>query len=171
MVVINECKTAKTMKKISAYILALFSLVLMACQKEIQELQQPEQDGKVTFNLDFTAPEAAELTKTLGETVDLATNGLWVLVYENGYRVEAVEAENVTEIGSGTGNYTCDLTLLVSENKRNLHFLSMKDFSEGDAPYEETRLGSLTSADGFDACWHCADIRSWQGSCALRNRE
>ena len=130
----------------------------MACQKEIQELQQPEQDGKVTFNLDFTAPEAAELTKTLGETVDLATNGLWVLVYENGYRVEAVEAENVTEIGSGTGNYTCDLTLLVSENKRNLHFLSMKDFSEGDAPYEETRLGSLTSADGFDACWQIRTV-------------
>lgn len=147
------------MKKILAYTLAFLSIALVSCQKEQQSVQQPEpQDGKVTFSLGFAVPEAAALTKTLGETVDLATNGLWVLVYENGYRVEAVEAENVTEIGSGTGSYTCDLTLSVSENKRNLHFLSMTGFSEGDAPYEETRLGSLTSADGLDAYWQIRTV-------------
>lgn len=158
MVVINECKTAKTMKKISAYILALFSLVLMACQKEIQELQQPEQDGKVTFNLDFTVPDADVHTKVLGEEVNLATNGLWVAVYDHGYRTEVVQATALTLVDASKNKYTCTLTLSVADKARTLHFISMNGFKASDAPYEETRFGSLTTDSPLDAYWQIRTV-------------
>lgn len=144
------------MKKILAYTLALFSIALVACQKWPLEMLQSDQEGKVTVKLGFAVPEVTEETKALGETVNWETDGLWVLVYENGYRCEVIQAENITEIDSG--EYTCDLTLTVSENKRNLHFISMRGFDADDAPFEETRLGSLTSADGLDAYWQIRTV-------------
>lgn len=144
------------MKKILAYTLALLSIALVSCQKGPLEVQRSDQEGKVTVKLGFAVPDVTEVTKALGETVNWETDGLWVLIYENGYRCEVVQAENVTRIDSG--EYTCDLTLTVSENKRNLHFISMRGFGRDDAPYEETQLGSLTSADGLDAYWQIRTV-------------
>lgn len=147
------------MKKISTYTLALISIVLMSCQEEISDYRQ-DQSGKVTVSLDLFAPESVAMTKALGETVDLATNGLWVIVYESGYRCEVVQATNLTESPAGSGKYTCSLTLSVTENKRNLHFISKYGFTAADAPYEETRLGSLTSEGGVDAYWQIRTLNN-----------
>ena len=138
------------MKKILAYTLAFLSTFLVSCQED-NVLVQQEHEGKVKVSLDFVTPEPVAMTKALSETVDLETNGLWVIVYESGYRCEIVQAENLTEVESG--KYTCSLTLSVTENKRNLHFISKAGFKAEDAPYEETRLGSLTSEGGVDAYW------------------
>lgn len=146
------------MKKISAYIIALLSLGLVSCQKEIQGPQQNEQDGKVTFRLDFTAPEADMQTKALGETVNLATNGLWVAVYDNGYRTEVVQATDLTLTDASTNKYTCNLTLTVTDKPRNLHFISMAGFTASSAPYEETRFGSLTTDSPLDAYWQIRTV-------------
>ena len=160
------------MKKILAYTLALFSIVLMSCQKENvlvqQERTDTENNGKVTFDLNFTIPDAAPMTKAFGETVDLTAEGqgLWVIVYESGYRCEVVQATGLTKVGGSTNEYKCSLTLSVTENKRNLHFISMKGFTATDAPYEETRLGSLTSKDGVDAYWQIRTV-----SCIPYNQE
>ena len=147
------------MKKILAYTLALFSIILTSCQKE-NVLVKQKQNGKVTVSLDFVTPEPVAMTKALGESVDLASNGLWVAIYESGYRCEVVQAENLTEVGTGTGKYTCSLTLSVTENKRNLHFISMEGFSAADAPYEETRLGSLISEGNVDAYWQIRTLNN-----------
>ncbi len=147
------------MKKFLAYTFAILSIALTSCQNDIQD-QLNGQDGKVTFTLGFTAPDAKMVTRALGETVDLETNGLWVLVYESGYKVEVVKAEEITESSAGSGQYTCKLTLSVSEKQRNLHFISMAGFTKDDAPYEETRLGSLTSANGLDAYWQIRTVSS-----------
>ena len=144
------------MKKVIAYALVLLSCALVSCREEPLDIRHPGHEGTVTVKLGFSVPEAEDMTKAMGETVDMKTAGIWVLVYENGYRCEAVRAEDVTEVSSG--EYTCDLTLTVSENERNLHFISMDGFDKDDAPYEETRLGSLTSADGLDAYWQMRTV-------------
>ena len=147
------------MKKILAYTLAFLSTFLVSCQKD-NVLVQQEQNGKVTVSLDFVTPEPVAMTKAFGETADLEDNGLWVAVYESGYRCEVVQAENLTESPAGSGKYTCKLTLSVTENKRNLHFISMEGFTAADAPYEETRLGSLTSEGGVDAYWQIRTLNN-----------
>ena len=150
------------MKKILAYTLAFLSIVLVSCQKEnviVQEGQtDSEKSNKVSVKLNFTIPDATPMTKALGEDVDLAANGLWVAVYESGYRCEVVQATDLILVDASTNKYECSLKLSVTENPRNLHFISMNGFYAEDVPYEETRLGSLISDNNLDAYWQIRTV-------------
>lgn len=141
------------------YTLALSSLLIFAACQNTVEIPDNNiiEDGKVTTTVTIHVPDASQLsTKALGETPAFETNGLYVIVYEGGYRCEVAQAEisGAPVISGGTFVYNYSLTLTSSKNPRNLHFISMAGFTPSNAPFEENRIGSeMYSSGGVDAYW------------------
>lgn len=140
------------------YIIALASLLTFAsCQSIIDFPEESDSgDGKVTVDFSVRVPDAGPDTKALGEVPAFETNGLYVIVYEGGYRREVVRAniDGAPTVTGGNFVYKYSLTLSTSENPRNLHFVSMAGFTAADAPFEESRIGAeMYSSDGVDAYW------------------
>lgn len=156
----------KNMK--TKYIIALSSLLAFAaCQKTIlPEESVASKSGKVTIQVPVRVPDAEIGTRAFGETPAFETAGLYVVVYEGGYRCEVVKAEvngaPTTDV-NGSFVYNYDLTLTTSANPRNLHFISigscsetttLDDFIANWAPFEENRIGSeLYTSNDVDAYW------------------
>lgn len=142
------------------YFLALSALLALAACQNITEMPEENTSNgkKVTVEIPVRVPDAVMGTKAFGDVPAFETEGLFVAVYEGGYRCEVVKAEldGAPTINTSTGafEYNYSLTLTSSESKRNLHFISMEGFTAADAPFEESRIGAeLYSEGGVDAYW------------------
>lgn len=138
------------MKKAILYILMLAAL-FVSCQKV--ELGNTVEGQKVRISFNVQMPEAVSVTKALLDTPQPLSN-LYVAVFDgNGYFIEYVRADQLTQSTENALEYTYSIELTSTDETRILHFIGNSPVTEMGFGQERALIASLQTSGDQDAYW------------------